>query len=84
MNHLQDETFNGLDQADRIHMHMSPRGTQEELHRYLLDDFGAKLGADDSVRKARLHLCSPFVNDGHHPPLPSAAHWATRALPAAT
>ena len=79
VNHLQDEAFNGLDPADRIHVHMSPRGTLEELHRYLRDDLGAKLGADDCVRKARLHLCSPFVNDGHHPPSPGVAHSATPA-----
>lgn len=79
VNHLKDEACNGLDRADRIHVHMSPRGTLEELHHYLLHDLGPKLSADDAVRKARLHLCAPFVNDGNHPPSPGVAHSATPA-----
>jgi hypothetical protein len=77
VNRLNDETYNGLDQADRIHLHISPRGTLDALHQYLLDDLAPKLSADDAVRKLRLHLCTPFVNDGNRPPSPGVAHTAS-------
>lgn len=76
-NHLHDEAMNGRDQADRIHLHLSPRGSLEDLHTYLREDLGPKLAEDETVEKVRLHLCSPFVNDGEHPPSPDVAHTAT-------
>jgi hypothetical protein len=33
----------------------------------------------DDVLKVCLHLCSPFDNDGSHPPSPDVAHSATPA-----
>jgi hypothetical protein len=58
---------------------MSPRGSLEDLHAFLRDDLGPKLAEDETVEKVRLHLCSPFVNDGEHPPSPDVAHAATSA-----
>lgn len=77
INRLQDQALNGLDAADRIHLHLSPRGTLEELHNYLRDDLGPKLAKADAVQKVVLHPCSPFVNDGNRPPSPDVAHLAT-------
>lgn len=79
LNRLGDETYNGLDQADRIHVHMSPRNTLQELHTYLREDLSTKLVSHESVQKMTLHLCSEFVNDGNHPPSPGVAHLATPA-----
>lgn len=73
-NSLNDETVNGADQYDRIHVHMSPRRSLEDLHRYLRDDLGTVLAEDSAVLKLRLHLCAPFVNDGQRPPAPNVAH----------
>ncbi|MBC2677213.1 EthD domain-containing protein [Pseudomonas baltica] len=77
VNRTGDEVMNGLDQADRIHLHLSPRGTPESLHQYLRDKLGPLLAASDAVLKVRLHLCAPFENDGMHPPAPDVAHMAT-------
>lgn len=77
INRTGDEVMNGLDQADRIHLHLSPRSTLESLHNYLRDELGPLLAASDAVRKVRLHLCAPFNNDGMHPPAPDVAHTAT-------
>ncbi|KTC37351.1 hypothetical protein AO269_25060, partial [Pseudomonas putida] len=77
VNRTGDEVMNGLDQADRIHLHLSPRGTLESLHNYLRDELAPLLAASDAVRKVRLHLCAPFNNDGMHPPAPDVAHTAT-------
>lgn len=77
VNRTGDEVMNGLDQADRIHLHLSPRGTLESLHKYLRDELGPLLAASDAVLKVRLHLCAPFNNDGMHPPAPDVAHTAT-------
>lgn len=77
VNRTGDEVMNGLDQADRIHLHLSPRGTLESLHKYLRDELGPLLAASDAVVKVRLHLCAPFNNDGMHPPAPDVAHTAT-------
>lgn len=77
INRTGDEVMNGLDQADRIHLHLSPRGTLESLHNYLRDELGPLLAASDAVRKVRLHLCAPFNNDGMHPPAPDVSHTAT-------
>ena len=77
VNRTGDEVMNGLDQADRIHLHLSPRDTLESLHNYLRDELGPLLAASDAVRKVRLHLCAPFNNDGMHPPAPDVAHTAT-------
>jgi hypothetical protein len=77
VNRTGDERMNGVDQADRIHLHLSPRGTLESLHRYLREDLGQLLAASDAVLKVRLHLCAPFENDGNHPPAPNVAHTAT-------
>ncbi|MBD8602554.1 hypothetical protein IFT80_07910 [Pseudomonas sp. CFBP 8771] len=77
VNRTGDEVMNGLDQADRIHLHLSPRGTLGSLHQYLRDKLGPLLAASDAVLKVRLHLCAPFENDGMHPPAPDVAHKAT-------
>jgi len=79
VNELHDEGMNGADTADRIHLHLSPRGTLEDLHSYLRTDLGPILATDDAVLKVRLHLCAPFVNDGQRPPSPDVAHFAPPA-----
>lgn len=77
VNRTHDERLNGPDQLDRIHVHFSPRSSLDELHRFLRDDLGQALASDDAVLKVRLHLCSPFENDGQHPPAPDVLHHAT-------
>ncbi|WP_268800422.1 hypothetical protein [Pseudomonas huanghezhanensis] len=76
VNRLNDETFNGLDRHDRIHVHFSPRSSLSDLHDYLANDLASVLGAADGVLKLRLHFCEPFNNDGMHPPAPNVAHFA--------
>lgn len=77
VNRTGDERMNSLDQADRIHLHLSPRGTLDSLHHYLHNQLGPLLAASEAVLKVRLHLCAPFENDGMHPPAPDVAHHAT-------
>jgi hypothetical protein len=77
LNRLDDQTFNGTDHADRIHVHFSPRGDLAQLHDYLKSDLGPLLAKAEGVLKLGLHLCSPFNNDGNHPPAPDVAHTAT-------
>lgn len=79
VNRLHDETHNGPDKFDRIHVHFSPRASLEQLHAYLNDNLGPALTNADEVLKLRLHLCAPFDNDGTHPPAPDVAHTATPA-----
>jgi len=79
VNRLNDDTLNGPDHADRIHVHLSPRHSLEDLHRYLREELGPLLADDPAVLKVRLHLCAPFDNDGSHPPAPHVAHFATPA-----
>lgn len=76
-NRLNDETLNGPDDADRIHIHMSPRQTLQDLQAYVRDGLAQVLANDESIVKVRLHLCSPFENDGNHPPSPDVEHTAT-------
>lgn len=76
-NLLVDERLNGLDHADRIHVHLSPRQGLEDLQAYVRDQLAPVLAADASVLKVQLHLCAPFENDGNHPPAPDVAHTAT-------
>lgn len=79
VNRLADERLNGLDHADRIHVHMSPRQSLEDLQAYVRDKLAPSLAQDTSVLKVQLHLCAPFQNDGNHPPAPDVAHTATPA-----
>lgn len=79
VNRLQDETFNGPDDADRLHIHFSPRNDLAQLHDYLANDLGKALARNEAVVKLVLHLCSPFDNDGNHPPAPNVEHFATPA-----
>ena len=79
VNRLNDNTFNGTDTYDRIHVHFSPRAGLSELHEYLSNDLGAVLSNADEVLKLTLHLPPPFNNDGMHPPAPNVAHIASAA-----
>ncbi|WP_349970610.1 EthD domain-containing protein [Pseudomonas caspiana] len=79
VNRLNDETFNGTDRSDRIHVHFSPRTSLAQLQQYLANDLGDVLAGADEVLKLRLHLCQPFNNDGMHPPAPNVAHYANPA-----
>jgi hypothetical protein len=79
VNRLNDETFNGLDRFDRIHVHFSPRTSLAQLHEYLANELADVLGRADEVLKLRLHLSPPFNNDGMHPPAPNVAHHADSA-----
>lgn len=79
VNRLQDEAVNGADRVDRMHLHLSPRVSLQDLQSYIRDDLGPKLANQEAVQKVVLHLCSPFVNDGNHPPSPDVAHRATPA-----
>ena len=79
VNRLNDNTFNGTDTYDRIHVHFSPRAGLSELHEYLSNDLGAVLSNADEVLKLTLHLPPPFNNDGMHPPAPNVAHIASDA-----
>lgn len=76
VNRLNDETFNGLDRFDRIHVHFSPRTSLSQLQAYLADELADVLSRADEVLKLRLHLSPPFNNDGMHPPAPNVAHFA--------
>jgi len=79
VNRLNDNTFNGTDTYDRIHVHFSPRAGLSELHEYLSNELGAVLSNADEVLKLTLHLPPPFNNDGMHPPAPNVAHIASAA-----
>jgi len=79
VNRLNDNTFNGTDTYDRIHVHFSPRAGLSELHEYLSNELGAVLSNADEVLKLTLHLPPPFNNDGMHPPAPNVAHIASDA-----
>ncbi|OUM73805.1 hypothetical protein AUC60_12105 [Pseudomonas caspiana] len=79
VNRLNDETFNGTDRSDRIHVHFSPRTSLAQLQQYLANDLGDVLAGAEEVLKLRLHLCQPFNNDGMHPPAPNVAHYANPA-----
>lgn len=79
VNGLNDKFMNGLDKLDRIHLHLSPRDSLTQLHEYLEADLGPTLAQASEVLKLSLHLCSPFQNDGNHPPAPNVAHMATPA-----
>lgn len=79
VNRLNDNTFNGTDTYDRIHVHFSPRAGLSELHEYLSSELGAVLSNADEVLKLTLHLPPPFNNDGMHPPAPNVAHIASDA-----
>lgn len=79
VNRLNDNTFNGTDTYDRIHVHFSPRAGLSELHEYLSNELGAVLSNADEVLKLTLHLPPPFNNDGMHPPAPNVAHSASAA-----
>lgn len=79
LNRCNDDRHNGADLFDRLHLHVSPRESLEDLHRYLATDFQDLLVKADGVLKVRLHLCSPFINDGAHPPAPNVLHTATGA-----
>jgi len=79
VNRLNDNTFNGTDAYDRIHVHFSPRAGLSELHEYLSNELGAVLSNADEVLKLTLHLPPPFKNDGMHPPAPNVAHIASAA-----
>jgi hypothetical protein len=79
VNRLDDETFNGLDTLDRIHVHFSPRSSLAQLQDFLSNEMGPALAGADEVLKLRLHLCAPFVNDDKHPPAPNVAHFADAA-----
>lgn len=78
VNRLQDERLNGLDHADRIHVHLSPRQGLQDLQVYVRDTLAPVLAGDPSVLKVQLHLCAAFENDGNHPPAPNVAHTATQ------
>lgn len=77
LNLLDDARMNGLDDADRVHVHLSPKRSLEDLHTYVRDVLAPVLVRDASVPKVKLHLCAPFQNDGNHPPSPDVAHTAT-------
>lgn len=77
VNRLHDETYNGPDRFDRMHVHFSPRASLEQLHAYLSNDLAPALARADEVVKLVLHPCSAFDNDGAHPPAPDVAHTAT-------
>jgi hypothetical protein len=79
VNRLNDDTFNGTDNADRIHVHFSPRNSLAQLHEYLANDLANVLAQADDVLKLRLHLTERFNNDGMHPPAPNVAHFADDA-----
>lgn len=79
VNRLNDELFNGLDRADRIHVHFSPRTSLAQLHDFLSNELARALAAANEVLKLRVHLCQPFNNDGMHPPAPNVAHHAEPA-----
>lgn len=79
VNRLHDSTFNGADSVDRLHVHVSPRGSLAELHDYISQELAAVLGNADDVLKLTLHLTSRFDNDGMHPPAPNVAHHASPA-----
>jgi hypothetical protein len=79
LNRCNDHRHNGPDLIDRIHLHVSPRNSLEDLHRYLATDFQNLLVNAEGILKVRLHLCSPFINDGQHPPAPNVLHKATGA-----
>lgn len=76
-NRLDDQRMNGPDDADRIHVHLSPRQSLEDLHTYVRDVLAPVLVGEAAVAKVKLHLCAPFQNDGNHPPSPDVAHTAT-------
>jgi hypothetical protein len=81
VNRLQDETFNGLDDADRLHIHFSPRNGLAQLHDYLRDDLGKALAQNDAVVKLVLHLCSTLTvpirrrRMSNTPRRPRASNW---------
>lgn len=77
VNRLDDQTYNGPDRFDRIHVHFSPRAGLDQLHAYLSDHLAPALAKADEVLKLVLHPCSAFDNDGAHPPAPDVAHTAT-------
>ncbi|WP_407316054.1 hypothetical protein [Pseudomonas sp. nanlin1] len=79
LNRSQDEQQNGLDNFDRIHLHLSPRESLDDLQQYLTGDFQEMLAAAEGIIKVRLHLCAPLVNDGQHPPAPNVNHIAVPA-----
>ncbi len=79
LNRSQDEQHNGLDSFDRIHLHLSPRQSLDDLQQYLAGDFQEMLTAAEGIIKVRLHLCAPLVNDGQHPPAPNVNHIAVAA-----
>lgn len=79
VNTLNDQTFNGTDRMDRIHIHFSPRNSLQQLNDYLANDLANALRQSQAVLKLRLHLGVPFNNDGMHPPAPNVAHFATPA-----
>lgn len=79
VNRLNDHTLNGLDKADRIHVHFSPRNSLAELQDYLINDLAKVLSGADEVLKLSLHLPPRFNNDGMHPPAPNVAHIASEA-----
>jgi hypothetical protein len=79
VNHLNDQTFNGTDRLDRIHVHFSPRHSLAQLNDYLANDLAVVLRQAPEVLKLRLHLARPFNNDGMHPPAPNVAHFAEPA-----
>ncbi|WPP01418.1 EthD domain-containing protein [Pseudomonas sp. HR96] len=77
VNHCADQTHNGPDRLDRIHLHLSAKNTLDDLHGYLQGDFSRLLSAAPGLMKLQLHLCAPFVNDGQRPPSPGVAHTAS-------
>lgn len=79
LNRFNDDRHNGPDLFDRIHLHVSPRNSLEDLHCYLATDFQNLLVNAEGILKVRLHLCAPFINDGQHPPAPNVLHKATGA-----
>lgn len=79
VNRLNDDTFNGPDRLDRLHVHFSPRTSLAQLHDYLSNDLAKALAHADEVLKLTVHLCQPFNNDGMHPPAPNVAHHAVPA-----
>lgn len=76
LNHSDDATHNGADRLDRIHLHLSPRHSLQDLHAYLAGPFQQMLAAAPGLMKLRLHLCTSFNNDGQHPPAPNVGHHA--------
>lgn len=76
LNHSEDQTHNGPDQLDRIHLHLSARSSLQDLHQYLQGDFSQLLSAAPGLMKLQLHLCAEFVNDGQRPPSPNVEHHA--------